>query len=321
MGDAPKRFLFFSFSTPERRRLPTGIHEAPPATERSAAAPLDLPFPEPNEVTALPAPADALTPDPAAPPEKHFNYFSYFSEIEAEFAARRGRPYRLSPLDWALIESWRKEGIPLPVVLRAIEQVFVARAKSASRQPKGRPRPVRSLSYCQPAVEEAFQAWRASRTGAAAPATTDLPSGGPSRSAVSSFLEAAATSLAAAHHGLASQARPDAPHAQLSELLPVAVAQLQALARQVASEAALPFESLEMTLSDLEDLLLAALQADAPAEAQSAAAQEAAAALKPHRRGMSAATYAEAQANYVARLLRRRYGIPRLSLFYLEDRA
>ncbi len=321
MGDAPERFHFITFSPPGPRLPKARPDAAAPAPKGAANAALDLPFPEPDEVTQLPDPADAVAPDPAAPPEKRFNHFSYFSEIEAAFAAQRGQAYRLSPLDWALIESWRKTGIPLPVVLRGLAKAFAARAEAAARQPKGRPRPVQSLSYCQPAVEEAFEAWRASRTGAALPAATSQASGGPTRSAAISFLEAAADSLVRAHQSLALQTRPDAPHARLRALLPASVAQLQALADQVRSEAALPLESLEMALSDLEDALLAALQSDASADTQSEAAHEAVAALKPHRQRMSAATYAQAQANYVAQLLRRRYGIPRLSLFYLEDRA
>ena len=41
------------------------------------------------------------------------NYFNYFSEIEELFIRRRGRNLLLSPLDWALIESWQEREVPL----------------------------------------------------------------------------------------------------------------------------------------------------------------------------------------------------------------
>ncbi|MCS7079549.1 MAG: hypothetical protein NZ585_05800 [Chloracidobacterium sp.] len=320
MSDAPRKrsFYFAAFPALERSAKPRPITPPTPADPPTEAA-LDLPFPEPDEVTRLPSPPAELAPDPTAPPEKHFNYFNYFSEIEAAFAAHRGKPYRLSPLDWALIEGWRKDGVPLPVVLRAIAQTFAARAKAAGRQPKGRPRPVRSLGYCQPAVEEAFRAYQAGRVGKAVPAAPAAATDGASCTAVVGFLEAAAQALLTAHRNLATHLRPDAPHARLGELLPAAAAQLQTLLRQVQSEAPPSLEDLETSLSELEDALLAALEADAPVEVQTAVAEEAAATLRPYRKGMSAAAYRQAQANYVARLLRRRYGVPRLSLFHLES--
>ncbi len=323
MGDPSKPPRFLTFPFPALSFRTTGERPQPPATPLPADAPppnvaLDLPFPEPDEVAPLPSPTSAVTPDPAPPPEKHFNYYSYFSEIEAAFTAHRGKPYHLSPLDWALVESWQKAGIPLPVVLRAIAQACEAHARKTARQPKGRPRPVRSLSYCQSFVEDAFTAYRASQVGAASPPAAAPETGGMSRAKVAAFLETAAAALAAAQQQLSTRIRPDAPHAQLGALLPTVVAQLRRLSGQVQGEAPLHLEAVEMTLSELEDRLLAALQADVPPEVQAEAAHVATAALKAHRRDMSAAVYAQTHANYVARQLRQCYGLPRLSLFYLE---
>ena len=50
---------------------------------------------------------------------------NYFTEIEDHFRATRGtRAFILSPLDWALIETWRDAGIPLKIVLRGIDLAF-----------------------------------------------------------------------------------------------------------------------------------------------------------------------------------------------------
>src|SRR5919112_4398791 len=91
------------------------------------------------------------------------NYFNYFTEIEDAFVRRRGRHLLLSPMDWALIESWKEMGVPLHVALRGIEQAF------DSFESKPRRRSVKSLLYCQEEVEAQFAEWRESQTGARAP--------------------------------------------------------------------------------------------------------------------------------------------------------
>jgi len=53
------------------------------------------------------------------------NYFNYFTEIEEHFQrARATGLFLLSPLDWALIESWKNAGIPLEAVLKGIDDAF-----------------------------------------------------------------------------------------------------------------------------------------------------------------------------------------------------
>ena len=51
-------------------------------------------------------------------------YFNYFTEIEEHFQRRRGTLLLLSPLDWALMETWKDAGIPLEAVLRGIDATF-----------------------------------------------------------------------------------------------------------------------------------------------------------------------------------------------------
>src|SRR5437016_5683380 len=81
------------------------------------------------------------------------NYFNYFTEIEEHFQrARRTGLFLLSPLDWALIESWKSAGIPLEAVLNGIDDAF---EKWYSRKRKHRF--VNSLAYCAQAVLEAAQ--------------------------------------------------------------------------------------------------------------------------------------------------------------------
>src|SRR5215211_4316392 len=103
----------------------------------------------------------AVEPEGRAP----LNYFNYFTEIEDAFIRRRGRHLLLSPLDWALIESWKEMGVPLHVALRGIEKSF------DSYESKPRKRTVKSLFYCQEEVEAQFAEWVESQTGAHAPSS------------------------------------------------------------------------------------------------------------------------------------------------------
>lgn len=83
----------------------------------------------------------------------------YFTDIEAHFAARRGTPFVLSAKDWALMKEWHDGGIPLPVVIEAIDAVFDKQdAKS---------RKVNGLRYCRHAVKELWDERRELQIGAA----------------------------------------------------------------------------------------------------------------------------------------------------------
>jgi len=88
------------------------------------------------------------------------NYFNYFSEIEELFIRRRGRNLLLSPLDWALIETWQERKIPLHIILRAIEKVF----DGVDRQP-AKKRTVKSLLYCREEIEAQYAAWLEMQVG------------------------------------------------------------------------------------------------------------------------------------------------------------
>src|SRR5580704_52577 len=81
-----------------------------------------------------------------------FNYFNYYTEIEEHFWKKRGAHLLVSPLDWAIVETWQKAGIPLTVVLRGIDRAFESWARS-KRSAGGRQ--LKSLAYCVDAVMDA----------------------------------------------------------------------------------------------------------------------------------------------------------------------
>src|SRR4029077_1142972 len=66
------------------------------------------------------------------------NYFNYFTEIEEHFQRARGTSlFLLSPLDWALVESWKNSGVPLEAVLRGIDAAFEKMARPQGKNPEG----------------------------------------------------------------------------------------------------------------------------------------------------------------------------------------
>ena len=95
----------------------------------------------------------------------------YFRAIEDHFIGLRGAPLLLSPADHLVARSWFEAGIPLEVVLGALDTVF------ERRKERGSTRRVSSLRYCRPAVEKEWKrvaALRATDTRAAAP-DSDVP--------------------------------------------------------------------------------------------------------------------------------------------------
>mgnify|MGYP001828945174 FL=1 len=103
---------------------------------------------------------------------------SYFEAIEETFVRLRGSPLLLSPTDWQVSKEWFEAGIPLDLVVRALEDVFARRKERAS---KGR---VQSLRYCSEAV---LKAWTEVR---------ELEAGGERRPAVAIDVEARLAALA-----------------------------------------------------------------------------------------------------------------------------
>ena len=76
---------------------------------------------------------------------------AYFQSVEEIFVGLRGSPLLLSPADWQVARGWHREGVPLDLVRRALEEVF---AKRKERGAKGK---ISSLRYCAPAVEAAWE--------------------------------------------------------------------------------------------------------------------------------------------------------------------
>jgi hypothetical protein len=73
-------------------------------------------------------------------------HVDYFNEIEAHFISKRGSPFLLSSKDQVLIKEWHDAGVPLPVVIEAIDVVF---EKETERN-----KVVNTIHFCKHAVKE-----------------------------------------------------------------------------------------------------------------------------------------------------------------------
>ena len=93
----------------------------------------------------------------------------YFLEIEAHFAQRRNTPFILSAKDWVLMQKWKEEGIPLPIVIEAIDSVF------EKNEASGRRKIINSLSYCRHAVKEMWNDRKELQVGSRAETPEEAP--------------------------------------------------------------------------------------------------------------------------------------------------
>lgn len=222
-----------------------------------------------------------------------FNYFNYFTEVEEHFQRARGTSlFLLSPLDWALIETWKNAGVPLEAVLRGVDAAF---EKWRSR--KSKVRAINSLAYCAQEVLAAAQAM----SGVAAPQ--------PGRPAAAPFelgeLHAFLTQCAAA-----LRATGEAAYEEIASVLSQLAAEAEAHYQNL--------EDLERRLTALEDKMIA-IGRSRQSEADLLAARQALdMELRPYRSKMTAAQLAMLENQYLDRRLLEAAALPRLSLFYLR---
>lgn len=236
------------------------------------------------------------------------NYFSYFSEIEDTFVRRRGKHLMLSPMDWALIESWKERGVPLHVALRGIEHAF------DSYDSKKQKRTVKTLLYCQEEVEAQYAEWLESRVGSHDQGDTETESDKTPfpRNTVLQYLNRSAADL----KKLAAERAPEAD--ALSETFARALDLLSEVASDYESASHADSRKLEESLTGIERLLddgmrrtmsdeqIAMLQGDIEAQ------------LKPYKRHMDKDAFAQTRDNLLRKRIREHFGVPRLSLFFLQ---
>jgi hypothetical protein len=242
---------------------------------------------------------------PADPVE---NYFNYFTEIEERFLRRRGGGLLLSTLDWALIETWKDAGIPLEAVLRGIDAAFDRYDQRPSKSQK-----INSLAYCSQAVLSAAEDMKEAAVG-----STGHPEQAAKPRAGQGFeVETVAAFLRQNAALLESAKLPHAAGVSAKAVASDAARTLQQLAEETEKKPAARLEDLERRLTVLEEKLFAGLLASTSDDEIVAVRADADRDMAPYRRKMSGPQIEQLQKQYVHKRLLEKYGLPRLSLFYM----
>jgi len=212
------------------------------------------------------------------------NYFNYFTEIEEHFQRARGTAlFLMSPLDWALVESWKNADVPLEAVLRGIDAAF-----EKWRARKHKTQMVNSLAFCAQAVLTEAQIMSGAlpaRREAAPPFPLDE---------LRAYLESNAAAVEALHPETAASLRT------------IAAGELDDL------------ESVEQHLTVLEEKMIAAARLRQTDEELLAVRKELDSYLRPYRGKMTADQLTMLEKQFLERSLLEKSKLPRLSLFYMR---
>jgi hypothetical protein len=228
------------------------------------------------------------------------NYFNYFTEIEDHFQRRRGTGLILSTLDWALIETWKDAGIPLPAVLRGIDTTFDHWERRLSKTKK-----VNGLAFCAQEVLAAAEEMKEAAVGAVRRETRPVP--GLEADEIARFFVENAAKL---RH---VQAAPQV-NSVASECAVTLLNHADSLGEKSRT---LQLEDLERHLTILEEKLVAALTMTTADDDLLAIRREADREIAPYRGKMPAAQIEQLHKQFVHRRLFDQANIPRLSLFYM----
>jgi hypothetical protein len=222
-----------------------------------------------------------------------FNYFNYFTEIEEHFQRVRGTSlFLLSPLDWALIESWKNSGVPLEAVLRGIDLAF-----EKWRAKRSRIQMVNSIAYCTQAVmTEAQRMADGGQPRAEKPEAAPFPA-----DELREYMERNAAAIR---------------RADGAEFLPIADSLDQIVAELPVFSADL--EALEQRLTVLEQKLVAIARSRQTEKQALDARRNLETHLRPWRSKMTAPQIAMLETQFLDRETLEYVALPRLSLFYLK---
>jgi len=235
----------------------------------------------------------------------NWNYFNYFTEIEEYFWKKRGSHLLVSPLDWAIMETWQKAGVSLDAVFKGIDSAF----ESYGRSRRGAGKPLKSLAYCTEAVLEAAE--QAQETSAGKATTAGKHTAEPfAREHLRNHF---AHNVAMIRTAISASAANPA----MIPLLEDSVRGLETCVALLDSPAALDLEDLERRLTLLDDRIHAGLLLHSGDDQLLRIRREMDSALSVYRRKMKAEQLALVEKQYLQKRLLDEFRLPRLSLFYL----
>jgi hypothetical protein len=237
-----------------------------------------------------------------------WNYFNYFTEIEEHFWKKRGAHLLVSPLDWAIMETWQKAGVPLEAALKGIDRAF----ESYQRSRRGAGKPLKSLAYCTDAVLEAAEERQEAAAGAQSTNSATSKSAPFPRADVKSYIEKNAAQLQR------TAERSAKSHPELCVMLKNSASSLLGCLTLLEKPGALDLEDLERRMSILDDKVHAALLSHASEDMMLKIRREVDSQLSAYRRKMKAEQLALVEKQYLQKRLLDEYQLPRLSLYYMS---
>jgi hypothetical protein len=236
-----------------------------------------------------------------------WNYFNYFTEIEEYFWKKRGAHLLVSPLDWAIMETWQKAGVPLEAALKGIDSAF----ESYGRSRRGAGKPLKSLAYCTDAVLEAAEQQLEAAAGAAPKNGREAKEAFP-REELKVYLERNAAQVAAIAKKIGGS------HSEMTVRLAEIAESVRASSLLLDSPAKVDFEDLERRLTVLDDKVSALVMTHATEDLMVRIRREVDGQLSAYRRKMKAEQLAVVEKKYTQKRLLEEFGLPRLSLYYFS---
>jgi hypothetical protein len=237
----------------------------------------------------------------------NWNYFNYFTEIEEHFWKKRGAHLLVSPLDWAIMETWQKAGVPLEAAIKGIDQAF----ESYQRSRRGAGKPLKSLAYCTDAVLEAAEEQQEAAAGAQPKTKKEAREPFP-RPELQTYLKRNAELLRKAAERL------EPGKGELAAFLRQAADSIPSSETLVETPGNLDLEDLERRLTILDEKIHAALLTHAAEELMLKIRREVDSQLAAYRRKMKTDQLALVERQYSQKRLLDAYQLPRLSLYYFS---
>ena len=238
---------------------------------------------------------------------ENWNYFNYFTEIEEHFWKKRGEHLLVSPLDWAIMETWQKAGVPLEAALKGIDQAF----ESYQRSRRGAGKPLKSLAYCTDAVLDAAEEQQEAAAGAQPAARTQTKEPF-SRPELQAYLQRNVEMMRKTAN------RFEASQSSLAKFLCEVAEKVGSCETLLQAPGAIDLEDLERRLTILDEKIHAALLTHASEELMLKIRREVDSQLANYRRKMKAEQLALVEKQYSQKRLLDEYRLPRLSLYYFS---
>src|SRR5277367_2101983 len=237
-----------------------------------------------------------------------WNYFNYFTEIENYFWKKRGAHLLVSPLDWAIMETWQRAGVPLDAVLKGIDHAF----ESYQRSRRGAGKPLKSLAYCTDAVLEAAEEQLEAAAGSA-PKNGSAAAKDPfSREELRAYFAKNAAQIARVADG------KEFLVADIASRLREITHSLNGMATLLDAPSTLDLEDVERQLTILDDKLQATLTTNTGEETMLKIRREMDGQLAAYRRKMKAEQIALVEKQFMQKRLLEEFHLPRLSLYYFS---